>query len=114
MLYMLAMFKPVMPLFDYVVNQDFIAEFLCINKDNPDLDCNGKCYLMTRLSEENQKKKDNLPPIDMKEYAVDILQESGIIEHKILRPEVYLPLHYEDHYTYLLVKGHFHPPNSYS
>ena len=36
-LYITAMLRPVMPLANYLINQDYIAEFLCINKDLPEL-----------------------------------------------------------------------------
>lgn len=44
--------KPVMPLLEYAINQEYIAEVLCINRDRPDKGCNGKCYLMSQLEKE--------------------------------------------------------------
>lgn len=76
LLYAMAMLRPVLPVFEYVVNQDYIAEYLCVNKDKPMLNCNGKCYLSKMLQEEQDEKKQNLPSINMKEYPigfVDIL-----------------------------------------
>ncbi len=34
----------------YQVNQDYVAEELCENTDKPELECNGKCYLMKQLA----------------------------------------------------------------
>ena len=36
-----------------------IADKLCVNKSNPQLHCNGKCYLSKQLkkSEENEKRQ---------------------------------------------------------
>ncbi|WP_249042423.1 hypothetical protein [Flagellimonas olearia] len=76
LLYLMAMMRPVLPVFDYLVNQDYITEYLCINKDKPMLNCNGKCYLSKMIQEEQSEKKQNLPAIDLKEYPigfVDIL-----------------------------------------
>ncbi|MCB0521212.1 MAG: hypothetical protein H6577_10700 [Lewinellaceae bacterium] len=42
-------------------NQSFIAENLCINKDQPEKNCHGKCYLSKQL-EENDGKQSNDPP----------------------------------------------------
>ena len=70
------MLRPVMPVFEYVVNQDYIAEYLCVNKDKPMLNCNGKCYLAKMLQEKQDEKKQNLPSINLEEYPigfVDIL-----------------------------------------
>ncbi|MDF0716406.1 hypothetical protein PY092_09620 [Muricauda sp. 334s03] len=72
----MAMLRPVLPVFEYVVNQDYIAEYLCVNKDKPMLNCNGKCYLAKMLQEEQDEKKQNLPSINLEEYPigfVDIL-----------------------------------------
>tara|TARA_B100000929_G_scaffold276012_1_gene250364 strand:+ start:1041 stop:1409 length:369 start_codon:yes stop_codon:yes gene_type:complete len=54
----LMVFRPVAPLLDYMVNYDYIADELCVNRDRPELNCNGRCYLMNALAEEASKKKD--------------------------------------------------------
>ena len=55
---MLYMFKPVFPLASYIIQYDYIVNELCVNRDKPDLKCNGKCHLKDQLakaSSENQK-----------------------------------------------------------
>lgn len=42
----------------FFMNKDYIARILCINKDKPRLNCNGKCYLQKQLEKE---KKSELP-----------------------------------------------------
>lgn len=32
-LYVVAMLKPIQPYIEYLINQDYIAEFLCVNKE---------------------------------------------------------------------------------
>jgi hypothetical protein len=32
------------------INYDYISKVLCINKDKPELKCNGKCHLMKELA----------------------------------------------------------------
>ena len=73
-LYVLAMLRPVLPVFEYVVNQDYIAEYLCVNKDKPMLNCNGKCYLAKMLQEERNEKQQNLPAIDLREYPIGFVE----------------------------------------
>jgi len=34
---------------NYFINQTEIAELFCINKDKPQLECNGKCHLATQI-----------------------------------------------------------------
>ena len=35
----------------YELDRDYVVEQLCINKDNPDSDCHGKCFLMKQTNE---------------------------------------------------------------
>ncbi len=111
-LYMLAMLRPVMPVFDYVINQDYIAEYLCINKDKPEIHCDGKCYLMEMLAEQNQQKKQNLPAIDLREYPI------GFVQVVHLSPRIDSSLNtttnntYIEQYSFLFNNSLFHPPNN--
>ena len=43
--------------FDF--NRDYIAKNLCINRFNPESNCNGQCYLMKKLSAEAEKEAEN-------------------------------------------------------
>jgi hypothetical protein len=56
--------RPVLPVIDYVFNYEYIATELCVNRDRPELHCNGKCYLMQAMAQEaakeRQDKKGNL------------------------------------------------------
>ncbi|MBA9078026.1 hypothetical protein [Rufibacter quisquiliarum] len=41
-------------LLEYQANKDFITKFLCLNREKPQLQCNGKCYLMKKLRKAEQ------------------------------------------------------------
>ncbi len=41
----------------YMLNKDYITEAFCVNKDKPELECNGKCH-MKDVMEKNEEKKD--------------------------------------------------------
>lgn len=45
----------------YQLNKEYIARVLCINKDNPRLQCHGKCHLKKQLqkAEDHEKKTGN-------------------------------------------------------
>ena len=43
---------------DFCINQDYIAEVLCINRDQPMLNCDGKCFLAEKLKEQKQKQEE--------------------------------------------------------
>jgi len=34
---------------DFKLNQDYISKVLCINRDRPQLDCDGQCILMQKM-----------------------------------------------------------------
>ena len=42
--------KPLWPIVEYVANYDYIVEVLCVNRDRPELNCDGKCYLAQQLA----------------------------------------------------------------
>jgi hypothetical protein len=42
---------------DFLLNQEFIAEVLCINKDKPMLNCDGQCFLATQLKKAEEKER---------------------------------------------------------
>lgn len=68
------MLKPVFPVVDYIINHDYIAEYFCVNKDKPELSCDGKCYLAQQLAEEKDEKRKNLPAINLKEYPIGFVE----------------------------------------
>lgn len=51
-------FKPVLPVLEYVVLYDYIKNELCVNKDKPELACNGKCHLVKELKHASDSNTD--------------------------------------------------------
>lgn len=43
----------------YKINQKYIASLLCENRKNPELHCNGNCFLMKKIKQANDKEKNN-------------------------------------------------------
>ncbi|WEK17534.1 MAG: hypothetical protein P0Y49_12080 [Candidatus Pedobacter colombiensis] len=41
----------------FELNQKYIAAELCVNKNRPELHCNGKCYLMKKLKQAQDKEQ---------------------------------------------------------
>lgn len=39
----------------YLLNQDFITEKFCVNKDKPELECNGKCHMKDVMAQQEEK-----------------------------------------------------------
>lgn len=58
-LVMTMLVKPLWPIGEYIVNFDYIVNVLCENKDRPDMNCDGKCYLSKQLAKESEKNQKN-------------------------------------------------------
>lgn len=41
----------------YQINRDYIASELCINKAKPASTCNGKCYLVKKMKQQDQQEQ---------------------------------------------------------
>ncbi len=59
LLFFISVLKPVIYCVEFVVNYQYISQVLCINKKKPQLKCNGKCYLKSKLSKVNKTSKSN-------------------------------------------------------
>lgn len=56
------------------INQDYIIENLCINRNRPEMECNGKCCLQTQLKsvdESQTDKKGTSLPAKLKVFESD-------------------------------------------
>lgn len=49
-------------LISYLANKKYITENFCINKSNQKLHCNGKCYLVKQLKQEEKKEQSPAQP----------------------------------------------------
>lgn len=50
---------PVFPVIDYLLNKDYIAKNLCVNKDKPKSCCKGKCHMVKQLQKANPNSENN-------------------------------------------------------
>ncbi|MFD2823996.1 hypothetical protein ACFS5M_09960 [Lacinutrix iliipiscaria] len=62
---------------DFIVNQDFIAKTLCIQKENQK-GCNGKCQLRKELTENTSDSNPESPLQESKRVALDVFCLSDI------------------------------------
>ena len=51
--------KPILPVFEYVLNYEYIITELCENKATPELNCNGKCHLEKELAKAADTNSEN-------------------------------------------------------
>lgn len=74
--------KSYLPYLEYAVNKDHISQFFCINKENTEIQCNGKCYLSAQLSKANEKEND---PINSQKSSRELEIELFFIEDQHLK-----------------------------
>ena len=71
------MFRPMVPIIDYLVNYDYIAEQLCENRNKPILACNGICYVSKEIEKTLPASpidnKSRIPIIDFDKYPITTL-----------------------------------------
>lgn len=108
------LFKPLSPIVEYIVNYDYIAKVLCINKEKPQLQCNGKCHLMKELAKASEDEKPiSDKKIVVKEIEILFYQELKSIEFPkapVAQKNI-LNAVYSDLYSYLNSSSAFHPPS---
>lgn len=68
----------------FELNQRYIVTTLCVNRDKPQLHCNGKCYLMRKLKQAEQKERAH-----ENENQRPVLQPGVIVEKFVLTAPVF-------------------------
>ncbi len=56
LLLLVFVFKPVLPILGFALHYDYIKNELCVNRDRPEMHCNGSCFLkkeLAKTAEEN-------------------------------------------------------------
>lgn len=106
--------KPIFPVIDYVVNYDYISKVLCINKEKPKLNCNGKCYLMKELAKNSESEN----PVSNNKKIVS--QETVIVFCEEINTFTLTPIYFQKNkransnysnlYSYKISNAVFHPP----
>lgn len=68
-----ASLKQYYPYLDYSIHKNYISEFLCVNKDKPDLGCEGKCHLKKQLEKANTEPNGDFPIPSANEESLSLL-----------------------------------------
>ena len=103
--------KPVIPYLEYMVRKDWIIEKFCINKERPDMQCNGKCHLEKQLSKEADEPDQQPPDQPRKEdrvrleYLVPVYNQETSLQGKKLAVIKHLTC-----YSFRYLPSIFRPP----
>jgi len=106
-------FRPLIPLVEYAVNYNYISTVLCINKNKPELHCNGKCYVSKELAKTNDT--DSSPLNKAKSSGQKILDICTLpdivsVQNTQRFPSLHFNFLYETAYAFLFLKHIFKPP----
>lgn len=80
LVYSATLVRPVFPYLEYSLNKDFIVAVLCLNKDKPELHCEGTCYLDEQLKKVSEEENESLPGIPAKTEIKEVLYLSFVNE----------------------------------
>ncbi|WP_197474525.1 hypothetical protein [Tenacibaculum ovolyticum] len=108
-MYTIAMLRPVAPFVEYVINYDYISKVLCINKDKPKLQCNGKCQLMQKLEKQQDDDFKSLRIVG-EDYPIGFVELISVKRKNIILKTVSKLYTYKQNYSFLFSKLVFHPP----
>lgn len=106
--------KPILPVIEYAVNYEYISKVLCVNKDKPKMQCNGKCHLMKELAKasENEKPLSSDKKIASQEFETLFLEEIKTIKFSPIYfyNKRKINSNYSNLYFYVNGCSVFHPP----
>ncbi len=95
----------------YLANKEYIAKVLCINRDKPELKCDGKCQLKEQL--EKQDRQEQKLPVSLKELpetALFLTSSLDLSANMIVHPLCITFPPYSFVLTDELSRSVFHPP----
>lgn len=98
---------------EYAVNYDYIIKVLCINKNRPEIHCNGKCYLSKELAKTNDSESSPFQKIKnsgQKILDIYILPETAEIITAEKRSFFNSNFTYKTDYSFLFLTHIFKPP----
>lgn len=68
----------------FLYHQNTIKETVCINKNLKSKKCNGKCFLVKKLKQDQPSKDQAIPPLDSKNSFEFFMPEHVWIENNLL------------------------------
>ena len=96
----------------YVIQYDYIVNELCVNRDKPQLGCNGKCHLMKEMAASSA-----LDQKQSKDYKFPVLENISFVSdwYEVAMPQVVSEaiihvFYYSNQYQMDVAEECFQPP----
>lgn len=100
-------------LIGFKINQDFIAEVLCINREKPMSTCNGKCYLSEQLKKAEEQEEKQAPTNKKERYEVVVYYTKSVFDFPICT-DCFVgklnPACVDEFYNFSFITDIFRPP----
>lgn len=108
---LLQIFSKVLIVADYQANKEYIMAFLCINRDKPELQCEGKCHLSKKLKAQHESDKKTDERGQKQEVQVNLYCQN-LFNFPNPKPAtiVTTQVNYNCSYTSVAYHSIFHPP----
>lgn len=93
----------------FEMNQEYIVTELCENKDAPELNCNGQCYLSKKLKQADEKEPQQEKASQKMHFQEAFLTEKVLVE----LPVQFIKTFPMKEYSFILSQHPFvifHPP----
>ena len=103
------MLRPIQPYIEYAFNQDYIIEFLCVNKEKPKLHCNGKCYLAKQIEKQQDSEPKSLKVL-LDNYPIGFVDIVKINPFLTLSLKKQGSIFLKSFYFYNYTRANFDPP----
>ena len=102
--------KPAIPYIDYLVRKSYIISNFCINRDKPEMGCDGKCHLNQKLTESSRNEDKNPAPVPLKQWKIPEFLPGIKISNDILQGFATKTFLYINNYSFQFATSVFHPP----
>lgn len=93
------------------INQTFIAKKHCINKNRPQLNCDGKCFLAKKIKEAERQQQNEQSP-GLKEWVEIAPCSVSFIDYNFSfsTKQIEYFFEYKNNYRFITEEEIFHPP----
>lgn len=93
----------------YAVDMDSFVAKLCENKDKPELQCNGNCYLTKVTTNDSNKNSNTVPKIKWEQLVYCVVEVSApkpSVQHSTISHQFF----YVSKLCDTIISSVFHPP----
>lgn len=96
---------------DFILNQKQIAELFCVNKDKPELSCDGKCELGRRLEGAKETEESKKTLVQEQNFFVFVVPEVlSVVNNLWIDYQLVMGMVDQSEHGLIEFGDFFHPP----